>query len=330
MTKLFLIDTEFGNYPIASRLVKFYAQDSLNEIINNTNSQNFIILLKNNLIGFSLKHLTYLLDIKNTSILAGYVGQEPCLVVMNAELFDDYTDVDKLFDKMIKNEEKTDLVNIFSANDSISLIDSAEELIKFEQKIQDLLRRKFIKKGVFFQDPATVYLSYDTEIGPGVIIEPYVNFLSKVVIHKNVRIRSFSYLEDVEIWDRAIIGPFSRIRGNTKIKNDSKVGNFVEIKNSTIDSKSKINHLSYIGDAEIGKEVNIGAGVVTCNYDGKNKHFTKINDNSFIGSNSTLIAPINIGKQTIIGAASFINKDVPENMFAVARSNQKMKKNNRV
>ena len=175
--------------------------------------------------------------------------------------------------------------------------------------------------------PETIYFSKDTKIGKNVTIEPYVVFGSKVKIGNNVSIKSFSYLENCRVENKVNIGPYARIRPGSILKEGSKVGNFVEIKKSIIGTKSKVNHLSYIGDSVIGKSVNIGAGTITCNYDGVKKYKTKISDNVFIGSNSSLVAPLTIGKDSVIGAGSVITKKVKEKTLALTRSLQTEVKN---
>ena len=170
--------------------------------------------------------------------------------------------------------------------------------------------------------PETIFFSKDTKIGNNVTIEPYVVIGSKVKIGNNVIIKSFSHLESCKIENKVEIGPYARIRPNTILKEGSKVGNFVEIKKSTLGNKSKVNHLSYVGDAQIGKSVNIGAGTITCNYDGVSKNKTKIKDKVFIGSNSSLVAPITINKNSIIGAGSVNTKNVKEKSLALTRSPQ--------
>ena len=176
-------------------------------------------------------------------------------------------------------------------------------------------------------DPETIFFSKDTKIGNNVIIEPYVVIGSKVKIGNNVIIKSFSHLESCKIENKVEIGPYARIRPNTILKEGSKVGNFVEIKKSTLGNKSKVNHLSYVGDAQIGKLVNIGAGTITCNYDGVNKNKTKIKDKVFIGSNSSLVAPITINEDSIVGAGSVITKNVRKKSLALTRSPQLEVKN---
>ena len=197
------------------------------------------------------------------------------------------------------------------------------------QKIQISLRNKFIKKGVKMISPETIFFSKDTKIGKNVIIEPYVVILEKVSIKNNVRICSFSHLENVKVENNVSIGPYARIRPGTTLKSGSKIGNFVEIKKSTVGINSKINHLSYVGDASVGKSVNIGAGTITCNYDGIKKSKTIIKDKVFVGSNSSLVAPVVLNKGSVIGAGSVITKNVNKNSLALTRSLQKEKKNYR-
>ncbi len=192
---------------------------------------------------------------------------------------------------------------------------------------QKKLREKFIKSGVKMIGPETIFFSKDTKIGNNVTIEPYVVIGSKVKIGDNVIIKSFSHLESCKIENKVEIGPFARIRPYTTLKEGSKVGNFVEIKKSTLGKKSKVNHLSYVGDTQIGKMVNIGAGTITCNYDGINKNKTKIKDKAFIGSNSSLVAPITINKDSIVGAGSVITKNVRKKSLALTRSPQLEVKN---
>ena len=192
---------------------------------------------------------------------------------------------------------------------------------------QIYLRNKFLKSGVKMVGPETIFFSNDTQIGKNVIIEPYVVIGSKVKIGNNVVIKSFSHLESCQIENKVEIGPYARIRPNTILKEGSKVGNFVEVKKSVIGKKSKINHLTYIGDSKIGKSVNVGAGTITCNYDGKKKHVTNIKDKVFIGSNSSIIAPITIGEGSTIGAGSVITRNVKKKSLALTRSEQKEIKN---
>ena len=187
---------------------------------------------------------------------------------------------------------------------------------------QNRLRNKFLKLGVKMVGPETIFFSKDTKIGKNVIIEPYVVFGSKVKIGNNVTIKSFSHLENCKVENKVDIGPYARIRPGTILKEESKVGNFVEIKKSTVGKKSKVSHLTYIGDSIIGKSVNVGAGTITCNYDGVKKSKTKIKDNVFIGSNSSLVAPLTIEENSIIGAGSVITKNVRKKSLALTRSSQ--------
>jgi bifunctional UDP-N-acetylglucosamine pyrophosphorylase/glucosamine-1-phosphate N-acetyltransferase len=195
------------------------------------------------------------------------------------------------------------------------------------QKIQIKLRNKFLNSGVKMPGPETIFFSNDTKIGKNVTIEPYVVIGKNVKIGNNVIIKSFSHLESCKIENKVEIGPYARIRPDTILKEGSKIGNFVEVKKSIVGKKSKVSHLSYIGDSEIGKSVNIGAGTITCNYDGVKKSKTKIKDNVFVGSNSSLVAPLTIEKESIIGAGSVITKNVKKQSLALTRSSQTEIKN---
>ena len=188
--------------------------------------------------------------------------------------------------------------------------------------IQNKFRKKFLNQGVKMTAPETVFFSNDTKIGKNVTIEPYVVIGKKVKIGNNVIIKSFSHLESCKIENKVEVGPYARIRPNTILKEGSKIGNFVEIKKSVIGKKSKVNHLSYIGDSDLGKSVNIGAGTITCNYDGVKKSKTKIKDKVFIGSNSSLVAPLTINQESIVGAGSVITKNVKKKSLALTRSQQ--------
>ena len=190
------------------------------------------------------------------------------------------------------------------------------------QKIQIKLRNKFIKSGVKMVGPETIFFSEDTKIGKNVVIYAYVVIGKKVKIGNNVKINSFSHLENCKIENKVDVGPYARIRPGTTLKEGSKVGNFVEIKKSSIGKGSKVNHLSYIGDSQIGKNVNIGAGTITCNYDGVKKSKTKIKNNVFIGSNSSLVAPVTINENSIVGAGSVITKNVKKKSLALTRASQ--------
>ena len=195
------------------------------------------------------------------------------------------------------------------------------------QNLQNKLRDKFLKKGVKMKGPETVFFSKDTKIGKNVEIEPYVVFADKVQIGNNVKILSFSHLEGVKIDNNVSVGPYARLRPGTKIKSGSKIGNFVEVKKTTINKNSKVNHLSYIGDAIVGNDVNIGAGTITCNYDGRKKNKTKIKDKVFVGSNTSLVAPVTLNEKSVIGAGSVITKNVNKGSLALTRPKQQEKKN---
>ena len=195
------------------------------------------------------------------------------------------------------------------------------------QKVQNKLRNKFLTSGVKMLGPETIFFSNDTKIGKNVIIEPYVVIGKNVKIGNNVIIKSFSHLESCKIENKVEVGPYARIRPNTILKEGSKIGNFVEIKKSTVGKKSKVNHLSYIGDSDLGESVNIGAGTITCNYDGVKKSKTKIKDKVFVGSNSSLVAPLTIEQESIIGAGSVITKKVKKKSLALTRSLQTEIKN---
>ena len=188
--------------------------------------------------------------------------------------------------------------------------------------LQDSLRKKFKKQGVKMIAPDTVFFSKDTKIGKNVSIDPYVVFGQKVKIQNNVKIFSFSHIENVKIENNVSVGPYARLRPGTVLKSGSKIGNFVEVKKSTIGKGSKVNHLSYIGDTSIGNSTNIGAGTITCNYDGIKKNKTKIKNNVFIGSNSSLVAPVTIDKNSTVGAGSVITKNVKKNSLALTRATQ--------
>ena len=198
------------------------------------------------------------------------------------------------------------------------------------QKLQNNLRKKFLKVGVKMIGPETIFFSSDTQIGKNVTIEPYVVIGSKVKIGNDVLIKSFSHLESCQVENKVEIGPYARIRPNTILKEGSKVGNFVEVKKSVIGKKSKVNHLTYIGDSKIGKSVNVGAGTITCNYDGKKKYVTNIKDKVFIGSNSSLVAPITIGEESTVGAGSVITRNVKKKSLALTRGEQKEIKNYKI
>ncbi len=201
-------------------------------------------------------------------------------------------------------------------------INSREQLAEAEEVVQKRLRRNAMAKGATLVDPETVYFSSDTKLGKDVIIQPNVVFLPEVVVEDGAEIRSFSHLEGARVKAGATVGPFARLRPGAVIGEEAHVGNFVEVKKSTLARGAKANHLSYIGDAEVGEGANIGAGTITCNYDGINKHKTVIGDHAFIGSNTSLVAPVTVGAGAIIGAGSVITEDVDGDALAIARGKQ--------
>ena len=196
-----------------------------------------------------------------------------------------------------------------------------------EKYNQEKLRNHAMKMGVTLKSPETVFLSNDTKFGKNVVINPYVVIGKKTKIGNNVEILPFTYIENATLEDDVNVGPFSRVRPGSFLSKGSRVGNFVEVKKSKIGKNTKINHLSYVGDAIIGKNVNIGAGTITCNYDGKKKNKTKILDGAFIGSNTALVAPIKIGKKAVIGAGSALSKNVEDKSLSLTRATQVVIKN---
>ena len=202
-------------------------------------------------------------------------------------------------------------------------VNTRAELVAAEAIAQENLRAKLLEAGITMPQPQTVTLSADTVVGQDTVIEPYVIIGPGVMIGAQCLIRGFSYLEDCEIANKVNIGPYARIRPGSVLEDNVRVGNFVEIKKSVIGAGSKIPHLSYIGDTEMGESCNIGAGTITCNYDGKNKHLTKLGNRVFVGSNNSLIAPINLGDDSMTGAGSVITKDVSAKELAVSRAEQR-------
>ena len=197
---------------------------------------------------------------------------------------------------------------------------------KYKQD-QEKLRNNALSNGVNLIAPETIFLSKDTEFGKNVTVEPYVVIGVRVKIGNNVTIKSFSHIEGALMENNVVVGPYARLRPGTILKTGAKIGNFVETKKSKIGKNSKVNHLSYIGDTSVGKNSNIGAGTITCNYDGIDKHKTNISDNVFIGSNTSLVAPLKINKNSTIGAGSVITKNIKKNSLALTRSNQQEIKN---
>ena len=197
-----------------------------------------------------------------------------------------------------------------------------KKIALIEKVNQEKLRNQAMKMGVTLKSPETVFLSNDTKFGKNVVINQYVVIGKKTKVGDNVEIMPFTHIENATLESKVKVGPFSRIRPGSYLAKGSRVGNFVEIKKSKVGENSKINHLSYVGDASIGKNVNIGAGTITCNYDGKKKNKTKISDGAFIGSNTSLIAPIKIGKKAIVGAGSALSKNVKDKSLSLTRTKQ--------
>ncbi len=204
-------------------------------------------------------------------------------------------------------------------------INTRSELAEHERMAQTRLREKAMMNGATFIDPNTVYLSFDTQIGADTVVEPNVVFGPGVTVSDNVVIHAFSHLEGVRVEKGASVGPFARLRPGTRLEENAKVGNFVEMKNTTLGAGAKVNHLSYIGDSTVGAKTNIGAGTITCNYDGYDKHKTVIGENVFIGSNATLVAPVKLGDGSFVAAASVVTHDVPKDALIVARARQLIK-----
>ncbi len=225
----------------------------------------------------------------------------------------------------------TDLIEVFNNQDLLVThirckyeetlgINDRDDLQKLDNFFQKELKKKLKSNGVSLLEPNSIYFSYDTKIGRDSIIYPNVYFGPGVSIGNNVKIKSFSHLEGAYIDSNCELGPFARIRPNTKLEKDVKVGNFVEIKQSRIKKNSKLSHLSYIGDATIGSDTNIGAGSITCNFDGLKKHKTIIGDNCFIGSNTSLIAPIEVKKNSIVGAGTVVKRNIESNTTVFRKS----------
>jgi bifunctional UDP-N-acetylglucosamine pyrophosphorylase/glucosamine-1-phosphate N-acetyltransferase len=204
-------------------------------------------------------------------------------------------------------------------------INSRIELASAEALFQQSKRRALIEDGVMMQAPDTVFLSYDTIIGRDAEIEPNVIFAPGVTVESGARIRAFSHLEGAHVSRGATVGPFARLRPGAELSEHVHIGNFVEIKNASIEEGAKVNHLSYVGDAEVGARTNIGAGTITCNYDGVMKHKTTIGRDSFIGSNTMLIAPVTVGNEAMTATATVVTKDVPDGAMAISRAEQNNK-----
>lgn len=261
------------------------------------------------------------IDICNSGVMAG-----DCKSV-----FDAISKVGN--DNARKEYYLTDIVEILKSSGKRSEVVSAGEsevlgvndrtdLANAEAAFQKVMRENALQNGVSLKHPETVFFSYDTVLEKDVTVDANVVFGPGVTIRSGAVIHSFSHIEGAEIGENAQIGPFARLRPGTVLGEDTKVGNFVETKKATVGKGSKLNHLSYLGDADIGEGVNVGAGTITCNYDGYDKHKTTIKDGAFIGTNSSLVAPITIGQGAYLGSGGVITKDVPDNALAIARAQQ--------
>jgi bifunctional UDP-N-acetylglucosamine pyrophosphorylase/glucosamine-1-phosphate N-acetyltransferase len=207
--------------------------------------------------------------------------------------------------------------------DELLGVNSRVELARAEMIVQNRLRHQAMVNGATLLDPATVHFSFDTQLGRDVVVEPNVFFGPRVQVGDNVTIKAFSHLEDARVGNAVIMGPYARLRPGTDLHDDVKVGNFVEIKKAVIERGAKVNHLSYIGDARVGAKANIGAGTITCNYDGFFKYHTDIGAGAFIGSNTALVAPVKIGENANVGAGSTVSKDVDAGDLSLTRAPQK-------
>ncbi|MXU66527.1 bifunctional UDP-N-acetylglucosamine diphosphorylase/glucosamine-1-phosphate N-acetyltransferase GlmU [Oceanomicrobium pacificus] len=201
-------------------------------------------------------------------------------------------------------------------------VNSRADLARAEAAFQARARAEALENGVTMTDPDTVYFALDTVIGRDVVLEPNIQFLSGVTVESGATIRAFSHLEGAHVSDGAVIGPFARLRPGAEIGGGAKVGNFVEVKNAEVAQGAKLNHLSYVGDASVGEEANLGAGTITCNYDGVSKHRTEIGDRAFVGSNSSLVAPVRVGAGALVASGSVITTDVPDEALSLARARQ--------
>lgn len=210
---------------------------------------------------------------------------------------------------------RADHVQVLGANTRV-------ELAEIENFWQERKRRELMLDGVSMQAPHTVFFNSDTIIESGVVIEPNVVFSEGVTVRQNAKIRAFSHLEGADVGAGAIVGPYARLRPGSKLGDEVRIGNFVEIKNANLEKESKVNHLTYIGDSDIGSGANIGAGTITCNYDGMNKHRTVIGVNAFVGSNSSLVAPVTIGDGAYVASGSVVTENVPEDALGIARGRQ--------
>jgi bifunctional UDP-N-acetylglucosamine pyrophosphorylase/glucosamine-1-phosphate N-acetyltransferase len=258
-----------------------------------------------------------------------------CILAFKADIFRDA--IHKIDDNNAQNEfylgdlvvhanaAGADIGYAIAPEEDVMGVNSQSQRAAAETAFQNRLRRKMLDNGTMMIDPNTVYFSYDTVVGRDVTIEPNVFFGPAVEVGDGVEIRAYSHIECATIGAGAQIGPFARLRPGADLASNTKVGNFVEVKNAKVGVGAKLNHLSYIGDADVGDGTNIGAGTITCNYDGINKHRTRIGEGVFVGSNSSLVAPVEIGNNAYIGSGSIISQDVPEDALALGRARQENK-----
>jgi bifunctional UDP-N-acetylglucosamine pyrophosphorylase/glucosamine-1-phosphate N-acetyltransferase len=225
----------------------------------------------------------------------------------------------------IARDMKLKAVALEVTEDEVSGINTKAQLAGVEATMQQRLRQAALEAGVTLVAPETVHLAADTKLGRDVTIEPYVVFGPGVTVEEGATIRSFSHLAGAHVGRNAIVGPYARLRPGAKLEQDVHIGNFVEVKEALIEAGAKANHLSYIGDARVGAGANIGAGTITCNYDGVDKHRIDIGERAFIGSNSALVAPVTIGDGAYVGSGSVITADVPADALALGRGRQTIK-----
>lgn len=222
----------------------------------------------------------------------------------------------------IAHESGLRVVATEAAFENVLGINNRAELAQAEALWQAVRRREMMLSGVTLVAPETVFFSWDTAIGPDTVVEPNVVFGPGVAIDSGASIRAFSHLEGAQVGEGAEVGPYARLRPGAELKRNSKVGNFVEVKKAVLEEGAKANHLAYIGDAHIGAKANVGAGTITCNYDGYNKHLTEIGAGAFIGSNSSLVAPVRIGQDAYVASGSVVTEDVPDDALAFGRARQ--------
>lgn len=315
------VDSKYSRLTVAGRAIREYAIENIkvDEIISGEAGAHLHVIIRTDIIGLYSEDIIEMIAAIRQFPACILFDRSACIIVSDKP-FMNWSGTIESFLEIADGSFTYD-----SQNEEATVIQDMRAIADFSIDIHEELSENAMIDGVHFVDVDNVVLSYDTKYGEGVVIESSVYIGPGVKLGDNVTIKAFSYIEGANIKAGSTIGPFARIRGKTEIGENAKIGNFVEVKNSKLEEGTKAGHLSYIGDAEIGKRVNIGAGVVTCNYDGKDKHKTQIGDDAFIGTNSSLIAPLKIGKDCLIGAGSFINRDVPDNSFAHGRSKQQVR-----